>query len=232
MEVLLHVRHDRAHELGEALGDVLGQAPGADVGVVHAQPGDHLEGLEDVLAAAEGDSHERGAAHLVAPGAHGHDVGGDAVELHEQHAGDGGLLRDVVGDAQELLDGERVGDLLEEGGHVVHAGHEGLALHPGAVLHVLLDTGVQVAGSDADLGDDLAVGLQDQAQHAVGGGVDRTHVEDDPVVAQAVGLVALGDLGDDVVPVPAADGELLGAGGQLVRGGAGGAEGSCGAHQR
>ena len=232
-DVVLDVRHDRADEIGQALGDVLGQAAGTHVGVVHAQAGDHLEDPQNVLAAAEGDGHERRAAHLIAARSDGDGVGGDAVQLHEQHTHDRGLLGDVVGNAEELLDRQGVADLLEEGGDVVHAGHEGLALDPGAVLHVLLDARVQVAGAHADLGDPLAVDLQHQAQHAVGGGVDGAHVEHDAVVGETVGLVARGDGGDDVVPVPAAERVLGGAVGEVVGGGAGGAEVGCGcgAHQ-
>ena len=234
LDVVLDVRHDGADELAELGRDVLGEAAGADVGVVHAQAGDHLEGAQDVLAAAEGDRHEGRAAELVAAGADRDDVRGDAVELHEDDAHDGGLLGHVVGDAEELLDGEGVADLLEEGGHVVHTGHEGLALGPGAVLHVLLDARVEVAGAHADLGDLLSVGLEDEAEDAVGGGVDGPHVDDDAVVLEAVLLVARGDLGRDLVPVAALGGPLRGALGERVGGGAGGVElgAAGGAHQR
>ena len=63
--------------------------------------------------------------------------------------------------------------------------------------------------------------------------MDGAHVEHDAVVGETVGLVARGDGGDDVVPVPAAERVLGGAVGEVVGGGAGGAEVGCGcgAHQ-
>ena len=56
------------------------------------------------------------------------------------------------------------------------------ALRPGAVLHVLLDAGVQVADAAAGLGDRLALELEDQPEHAVGRRVLRTHVDDDALL--------------------------------------------------
>ncbi len=70
-----------------------------------------------------------------------------------------------------------------------------------AEFHVLLDAGVQVADAAAGLGDRLAVDLQDQPQHAVGGRVLRAHVDDDALV------VGLADRFGDLVPVAAGDGE-------------------------
>ena len=42
------------------------------------------------------------------------------VELHEHHADDGCPLRDLVGDAEQLLDAETVGRLVEDRRQVVH----------------------------------------------------------------------------------------------------------------
>ena len=88
---------------------------------------------------------------------------------------------------------------LKNGRQVVHARHERGALRPGAVLEVLLDAGVEVADAAAGLGDRLAVDLQDEAEHAVGGGVLGAHVDDDAlVVGPGRGL-------DDLVPVATGD---------------------------
>ena len=137
----------------------------------------------------------------------------DAVELHHHHADDVGALRDLVGDAQGLLDGQAVGGLVVQRREVVHARDEGDALDERPVLHVLLDTGVQEADTAPGLRDGLAVELQDQAQHAVRGRVLRTHVDDDAL------LLAVGRR-DDAVPVAAGDG-VDAALGRAVRAGLG-----------
>ena len=180
---------------------VLGDAAGADERVVHAQAGDQLEQVEHQLALAEADRHHGQRADLHAAGRDADQVGGDAVELHEQDPHDLGLLGDVVLDAEQPLDAEHVGHLVVERREVVHPGAERDALHPGAVLHVLLDAGVEVADAAAGLGHRLALELEDQPEHAVGRRVLRTHVDDDPLVG--VLAEALGD----GVPVLAGDGE-------------------------
>jgi hypothetical protein len=185
--------------VGRAVREVLGDAAGADVGHVHPQAGDVLEDPQDPLALAEADGHDRGRAHLHAAGAEADEVGVDPGELHHEHADDAGPLGDLVGDAEELLDRQAVGGLLEHRGEVVHPGAEGHALHPGAELHVLLDAGVQVADARAGLGDGLAVELEDEPEHAVRRRVLRAHVDDDPLLVEGGGLV------DEVVPVAAGD---------------------------
>ena len=88
-------------------------------------------------------------------------------------------------DAEQPLDAEAVGRLVEERREVVHPGAERDALRPGAVLHVLLDAGVQVADAAAGLGDRLAVELEDQPEHAVRRRVLRAHVDDDALLVRA-----------------------------------------------
>ena len=95
--------------------------------------------------------------------------------------------------------------LVEERREVVHAGAERHALGPGAELHVLLDAGVQVADARAGLGHRLAVELEDQAEHAVGRRVLRTHVDDDALLVEGSRLV------DELVPVAAGGVEDVGA---------------------
>ena len=146
---------------------------------------------------------------------------GDAAQLHHEDADQGGALGNVLFDAEELLDAEAVRGLLEEGSDVVHARAVCDALGPRAVLHVLLDAGVQVAGVDAGLADLLAVELEDQTQNAVGRGVNRTQVDDDALGGDGLDLV------QDVVPVAALckdlgnvlDGQVGRAGGRVEGGG-------------
>ncbi len=62
----------------------------------------------------------------------------------------------------------------------------------------LLDAGVQVADVGGEGDDGLAVDLEHEAQHAVGGGVLRAHVEDHGVLAGAGDVAWCCGVGDDV----------------------------------
>ena len=73
-------------------------------------------------------------------------------------------------------------------------------MSPVTELHVLFDAGVQIADAATGLGDRFALQFQDQPEYAVRGGMLRTHVDHDSLVA------ALGLLGHDGVPVLAGDG--------------------------
>ena len=70
---------------------------------------------------------------------------------------------------------------------IIHSGHERDALGPVAVFEVLLDAGVQVPDAAAGLDDGLALDLQDEPQHSVGGGVLRPHVDHDPLAGMLLG---------------------------------------------
>ena len=133
----------------------------------------------------------------------GGQVRGDPVQLHHQHPQHARPLGNLVGDAEQPLGGQAVRGLVEQRGQVVHPGAERDALRPGAELHVLLDAGVQVADDRPELGDRLAVQRQDQPEHAVRRRVLRAHVDDQVLVAAAVG--GLFGRRDDLVPVLAAD---------------------------
>jgi hypothetical protein len=97
--------------------------------------------------------------------------------------------------------------LVEHVGQVVHPGHERDALGPVAVLDVLLDAGVQIADHRAHLDAGLPLEFQHQPEHAVRGGVLRTHVHDDLLVGQRV------DAAGDAVPIAAGDREDAAFGG-------------------
>ena len=171
--------------------------------MVHPQTGDEFEQVQDLLALTETDRHDRERADLHAAGGNGHQVRGDAVELHQEDPHDLGLLRHVGLDAEQPLDAQHVRHLVVERREVVHAGAERDALDPGAVLHVLLDAGVQVPDAATGLGHGLALEFEDQPEHAVGRGVLGAHVDHD-----ALGLVGVQALGDRV-PVLTGDGEDL-----------------------
>ncbi len=202
-QALLHQGDEVTDLVERTRGEVLGDAARADVGVVHPQPGDQLEEVEHELPLPEADRHHRERADLHPAGGDADQVGGDAVQLHEQDPQDLRLLRDLVLDVEEPLDPEGVGGLVVERAEVVHPGAERGALDPGAVLHVLLDAGVEVADPAAGLLHRLALELEDQAEDAVGAGVLRPHVDDDPL------LGLLPELLGDGVPVLPGDGEDL-----------------------
>ncbi len=196
-EVLVHLLHELADLVHRAGGQVLGESAGADERVVHAQARDELVDVENEFTITESVDHDRGRAQFHAAGGDAHQVRGEPVELHQEHADDRGAVGDLVLDAEQLLHGEAVGGLVEEGRQVVHARHERGALGPRPVFEVLLDAGVEVADAAAGLGDGLAVDLQDEPEHAVRGRVLGAHVDDDALVVGLHG--ALGDL----VPVAA-----------------------------
>jgi hypothetical protein len=195
------------------VGDVLGQAAGAHVRVVHPQPGRQLEDVEDVLPLPEAVDHHRQRAQLHAGRRQPDQVRGDPVEFHHQDPDRGRPVRDLLADAQQLLDRQRVPGFVEHRGQVVHPGHERAALDPVAVLEVLLDAGVQVADDRPGLDDGLALQFEDEPKHTVGRRVLRAHVDDDPFVADRVTRNP-----GDGVPVSAGDREDLALGG-LARAG-------------
>ena len=202
---------DHVTQLGDpGLRQVIGDPTRTDERVVHPQAGQSLQEVEHDLTLAEADRHHRQRADLHAAGADSHQVGRDAVELHHQHANVIGALGDLILDAEQPLDRQAVGHLVEEGHQIVHAGDEGGALHPGAVLGVLLDAGVQEADTRTNLRHGLAVALHHHPQHAMGRGVLRAHVDDEGLVF--AGGLLLGDLS----PVTAHDG-VDGALGRLAR---------------
>ena len=168
--------------------------------MVHPQAGDQLEDVQDQLTLAEAERHGGQRAELEGAGGQADQVRADPVELHQDDPDDRGTVRDVVGDPEQLLDGQAVAGLVEEAGQVVHARDEGRALGPAAVLEVLLDAGVQVADAAAGLLDALPLELEDQPQDAVGGRVLRAHVDHDALVGHA-------RVEGDGVPVAAGDGE-------------------------
>ena len=77
----------------------------------------------------------------------------------------------------QFFDRQRVGQVVADRVQVVQPVGHHLGLLVGLGFHVLLDAGVQ----ETDIGDavdhDLAVQFQQQAQHAVRGGMLRTHVQ-------------------------------------------------------
>ena len=188
-EQVVHIRGtfpkdlDRCDDvLLDALGQVVRNTAGSDVRVVHANAGDRLEQVQHKLAVAESDGHTGQRAQFHTAGGDGNHVRRDPGKFRHHHANDVGAVGDLILDAEQLLNAECVDQLVVQSGHVIHAGNEGRALSPGPVFHVLFDTGVQVADGRPHAFDSFSVKFNDQAQHSVGGGVLRAHVDDQAIL--------------------------------------------------
>ena len=142
-----------------------------------------------LFALAEAEDHHRRRTEVHAVGGEEGEVGRHAVELGHEHADPRGPRRHL--DLEQLLGREREHELVVERREVVHAGDVGAALHVGQLLAGLLHPGVEVADDRLRAQHDLAVELEHEAQHAVGAGVLRPHVDDHRLV--------VGELGVDVV---------------------------------
>ena len=163
--------------------------------MVHPQARDHLEEPEPLLAVAPAVDHHRHRADVHAVGGEEQQVAGDPVELGEEHADPLRPLGDVLVDAEELLGGEAEHQLVEQRRGVVHPRDVGGALEVGEVLARLLHAGVQVADDRLGAQHGLALELEHEAQHAVGAGVLRPHVDDHRLVLGRALADQLGHLG-------------------------------------
>ena len=135
-----------------------------------------LENLERFFALAQAIENRRNGADIEGVRAQPQQMAGDAVQLGEDHAHRLRPRRRF--DVEQLLDRQAVAQAVGDRGHVIHAVHIGGELLIGAVFADLLHPAVQVADDALGAVDFLAVELQDHAQHAVGGRMLRTHVDD------------------------------------------------------
>ena len=90
--------------------------------------------------------------------------------------------RGGISTPEQGLGGQGEDQLVVQRREVVHPGHVGAALDVGQLLALLLHPGVQVADDGLGPQHGLAVELEHEAQHPVGGGVLRTHVDDHGLV--------------------------------------------------
>ena len=162
----------RAQELARLLGepgrDVLGEPADLEVARVHPRAADHLEEVEDLVAVVERVPDERDRAELERGRAEPDQVRVDAVELGERHARPGRAARHLQ--PEQLLDRHDVHELVRLEREVVDPRRVRDVLPPGLRLHVLLEAGVQISDNRPYPRDRLAVEVDDQPQHPVGGG--------------------------------------------------------------
>jgi len=146
-------------------------------------PADHLEEVEDLLALPPHIEQrgERGP-HLVHHKAHRQQVVADAHELSHDHAQVFCSLGD--GDLRQLLHRDDIGHVVGHRGDVVQPVGEGDVLGIGAAFCQLLYAAVQVSEDGLKVNDHLAVQGDPHAEHPVGGGVLRPHVDDEGLSLQ------------------------------------------------
>ena len=139
--VLVDPRREHVCELpalGEKAGrDVFGEPAGLEVARVHAHAGDELEEVEHGVALAEAVPEERDRPQLERTRAEPDQMRVDARQLAEQGAHPGGLRRRL--DAEELLDREHEGELVDLEGEIVDPLRVRDGLPPRLLLHVLLE---------------------------------------------------------------------------------------------
>ena len=125
-------------------------------------------------------------------------VAGDALQLGEDGAHPARPRRRFR--AQQFFHRFAVAQAVGDRRHVVGAVHVGSELSIGTGLADFLHPAVQVADDAFRTDDFFPVELQLDAQHAVGGGVLRAHVEDDFIGAQYGGADG-GCLSHDYCPL-------------------------------
>jgi hypothetical protein len=153
---------------------VVSRAAGGEVAVSEAGAAGFLEQVEDSFAFAEGIEERAERAEVQAIGPHADEMAGDSLHLGDDHAKVAGFFGELV--VEQLLDAQRPAEIHAHPGQVVHAVGVGDPLPRREVLADFFGAAVEIADVRLGLGDDLAVGPQDQAQHAVGAGVLWTHV--------------------------------------------------------
>ena len=178
-----------SHALEPARRGVGRHAARRDVAVGEPGAADLLEQVEDHLPLAERPHEGRETAQIEAVAAGGHQVAGDPAQLGHDQPQVPRLFRHLQ--PQQLLDAQRPAEVHVHRGQIIEPVGVGHELAGREVLADLFRRAVQVADVRSDLGDDLAVGPQHQAQHAVRAGVLRPHV-DQHLVGANVELHRLG----------------------------------------
>ena len=144
---------------------VLVHAAEAEILGVHAAARGALVEHHQLLALLEAPQRRGQRAHVHGLGGDVEEVGQQPADLVVEHADELGALGHL--EAEQLLAGEAEGVLLVHRRHVVEAVEVADGLQIGLVLDQLLGAAVQQADVGVDAVDDLAVQLQDKAEHAM-----------------------------------------------------------------
>ena len=184
----------------EVHGRLERDAADAEVGGHHALAGDVFKDAHGLFALAPAVEKHAHGADVEGMGAEPDQVRLDTRDLVEQHAEDLRALGDL--EAEQLLDGEAVAEVVRHRTEIVDAIGQGDDLLVELGLARLLDAGMEVADVGGAGDDGLAVDLEHKTQDAVGRGVLRSHVEDHGLFRdRIVAVVFAGGVGDDVFDV-------------------------------
>ncbi len=151
-------------------------------------PGEHLEDPQNVLALAEAVEKDGHRADVQRVRSQPYQVAVQALKFDQHHAHPLRLGRDLD-IADQLFHRQRVDQIVRQVREIIHAIGQRHHLLPGFDLALFFDAGVQEPDVGNRLENGLAVQLQHDAQHAMRGGMLRTHVQD-----HALGAAGSGDL--------------------------------------
>ncbi len=172
------------HAIEEAQRRLQRQPANAEVRGHHALSGNRLEQPQHVFALAEAVQEHRHGADVQGVRAQPHQVRVDARQLVQHDANPLRARRNLQ--PQQLLHRQAVGQVVGHGAEIVDAVGHGHDLLVELGLAGLLDAGVQIPDVGHDAHDGFAVDLQQQAQHAMGRGMLRTHVQDHRLVFRRI----------------------------------------------
>ena len=184
----------------ELVGHVGEQPPHPDERGVHPHPAHQLVDVQDLLPLPPGVDEGGGGAEVEGAGPVPDQVAGDPGQLAHDHPQVLRPRRDL--DAQQPLRRQGEAEVVAERREVVHPVRVGDALLVVVPLEVLLEAGVQEADVRPAAAHDLAVQVQHQAEHAVGGGVLGPHVQLHGLVVELDQVDGV-ELGSDPEQLPA-----------------------------
>ena len=164
-----------ADVVDQLLRDVLVHAAGTHIGRMHARARGALVEDHQLLALLEAPERRGERADVHGLRGHVEEMRQEAADLGIEHADELPALRHA--DAEQPLDGQRIGMFLVHRRHVVEAVEIRHGLQVGLVLDQLLGAAMQQADMRIDTGADLAVKLQHKAQHAMRGRMLRPEVD-------------------------------------------------------
>ena len=179
------------HFLLEAGVGLVLQAADAESVRGEARAAIFLEDLENLFAIAEGVEQRRDGADIERMRAQPELVAGDAVQFGEDDADMLGARRRFH--VEKFFDRLAVAQTVRDRGHVIHAVDIRIEHRISAVLANFLDAAVQIADDALEAQNFFAIEPQNDAQHAVRGGMLRAHVDDELVGIKKSLVVAFRD---------------------------------------